>query len=45
MSPFVACLFGSLYGSFLNVVIHRLPLEQSVVSPRSRCPHCGKPIG
>jgi len=45
LSPFVACLFGSLYGSFLNVVIHRLPLEQSVVSPRSRCPHCGKPIG
>ncbi len=40
----VAAIFGSLYGSFLNVVIHRLPREESVVSPRSRCPHCGKPI-
>jgi len=36
----VAFVFGLLVGSFLNVVIHRLPLGQSVVSPRSRCPGC-----
>src|SRR3954468_12322916 len=31
---------GCIVGSFLNVVIHRLPLGQSVVSPPSHCPHC-----
>jgi leader peptidase (prepilin peptidase)/N-methyltransferase len=39
-----ALVYGSIYGSFLNVVIHRLPLEQSLVHPRSRCPRCKKPI-
>src|SRR4051794_28818898 len=33
-------IFGCIVGSFLNVVIHRLPLGQSVVSPPSHCPHC-----
>lgn len=40
----VAVSLGLLFGSFLNVVIHRLPREQSVVSPGSRCPACGTPI-
>ncbi|MBX3021507.1 MAG: prepilin peptidase [Bdellovibrionales bacterium] len=38
-------LFGLLWGSFGNVVIHRLPLGLSVVRPRSRCPECEKMIG
>jgi len=37
-------IFGSIVGSFLNVCIHRLPLEQSVVFPRSHCPKCKKLI-
>ncbi len=37
-------IFGSLIGSFLNVVIYRWPREESFVSPRSKCPHCQAPI-
>lgn len=33
---------GLLVGSFLNVVIHRLPRRESVVWPPSRCPACGE---
>ena len=32
---------GLCIGSFLNVVIYRLPIGQSLVSPGSRCPKCG----
>ncbi len=34
-------LFGISVGSFLNVVIHRIPLGESIVSPPSHCPQCG----
>ena len=34
-------LVGLVVGSYLNVVIHRLPREESTVLPRSRCPRCG----
>jgi leader peptidase (prepilin peptidase)/N-methyltransferase len=37
-------LVGSLVGSFLNVVIARVPRGESVVRPRSRCPRCEAPI-
>lgn len=40
----VAVLFGLVVGSFLNVVIHRVPLRQSIVWPSSRCPNCEAPI-
>ena len=39
-----AGLFGLLVGSFLNVLIHRLPREESVVRPGSHCPACGGTI-
>ncbi len=37
-------LLGGVVGSFLNVVIHRLPIDESIVSPGSRCPECGHTI-
>lgn len=40
---FTAAL-GAIIGSFLNVVIHRLPREESIVFPNSQCPSCGTAI-
>jgi len=37
-------MFGAIVGSFLNVVIHRVPNEESIVFPNSACPKCKNPI-
>ncbi|HEX8136546.1 MAG TPA: prepilin peptidase [Pyrinomonadaceae bacterium] len=37
-------VLGAIIGSFLNVVVHRLPREQSIVFPNSRCPACSSTI-
>ena len=37
-------LLGCIVGSFLNVVIHRLPREMSILHPPSHCPQCGYSI-
>ena len=47
LTPFLAVavfVYGLAFGSFLNVVIYRLPLGKSVVTPRSACPGCGNLI-
>jgi leader peptidase (prepilin peptidase)/N-methyltransferase len=37
-------LLGAVIGSFLNVVVHRVPLGESLVSPGSHCPGCGAAV-
>ena len=48
MPEFIAYIFifalGAIIGSFLNVVIHRVPNEESIVFPNSACPKCGNSI-
>jgi leader peptidase (prepilin peptidase)/N-methyltransferase len=48
LSPWLTCLlafaWGCLWGSFLNVVVYRVPRGMSVVHPPSHCPACGAPV-
>ncbi len=44
VSLVMAFVFGAIIGSFLNVVIYRVPADLSIVSPGSRCPSCETPI-
>ena len=37
-------LIGTIVGSFVNVLIYRMPIDQSIWTPRSLCPHCKKTI-
>ncbi|MBI4050722.1 MAG: prepilin peptidase [Candidatus Doudnabacteria bacterium] len=38
--PFLIFIFGLIVGSFLNAVIHRLHVGESILETHSRCPHC-----
>jgi leader peptidase (prepilin peptidase)/N-methyltransferase len=44
MGLVTATLFGLVIGSFLNVCIYRLPRDQSIVWPASRCTSCGREL-
>jgi leader peptidase (prepilin peptidase)/N-methyltransferase len=44
METAFAGISGAVIGSFLNVVVYRLPLGQSLVKPRSHCPSCQAPV-
>lgn len=44
MISIVLFIFGLIIGSFINVVVYRLPRRESIISPGSHCPHCLHPI-
>ncbi|MGD1057420.1 MAG: prepilin peptidase [Solirubrobacteraceae bacterium] len=39
-----AGVMGAIFGSFLNVVVYRLPRHESLLLPASHCPTCGTPV-
>jgi leader peptidase (prepilin peptidase)/N-methyltransferase len=43
-NTFLFFIYGLVIGSFLNVLIHRLPRGESIIKPGSHCPNCGAPI-
>jgi len=42
--PFIIFIFGAVFGSFLNVLISRIPKGESIINPPSHCPFCGRKI-
>jgi leader peptidase (prepilin peptidase) / N-methyltransferase len=44
LTPAIAALIGLAVGSFLNVVIYRVPRGESIMFPASRCPSCGRSL-
>lgn len=44
MFPFLAALFGLIFGSFASAAAHRIPRRESFATGRSKCPHCGRTI-
>jgi leader peptidase (prepilin peptidase) / N-methyltransferase len=44
MEATFAGVLGAVFGSFLNVVVHRLPRHESLVTPASHCPKCGTAV-
>lgn len=41
----IVFIFGTLFGSFFNVVGYRLPKEESIIFPSSHCPNCNHKLG
>jgi leader peptidase (prepilin peptidase)/N-methyltransferase len=44
METAFAGVLGAVFGSFLNVVVHRLPRHESLATPASHCPKCATPV-